>query len=76
MRCAKRILVNEFEGFNLPKLNDVLSPIDNSYITLTFGDLQHILNKTNTLRENILYLTSFNRFVESYVESDSLHLYE
>ena len=70
LRCAKRILINEFEDYNILKLIDVLSRADNLFITLTFGDLQHILSKTNTLRENILYLFSFKHFVESNVESD------
>ena len=70
LRCAIRKLVNEFEDYDIPKLIDVLSLIDNLFITLTLGNLQHILNKTNTLRENILCLISFKHFVESNVESD------
>ena len=70
LSCAKRILVDEFEDYNIPKLIDVSSLIDNFIITFMFGDLQHILNKTNTLREKILYLISFKHFVESNVESD------
>ena len=54
----------------IPKLIEVLSLIDYLFITSTFGDLQHILNKTNTLRENIIILISFKHFVESKVESD------
>ena len=52
LRCAKGILINVVEDYNIPKLIDVLSHIDNSINTLTFGELQHSLNKTNTLREN------------------------
>ena len=70
LKCAQRKLLNDFEDYNIPKLIDVLSLIDNLFITLTFGDLQHILNETNTLRENILYKISCKRFVESNVESD------
>ena len=54
LRCAKRILVNEFENYSIPKLIDVLSLVDNLFITLTFGDLQLNLDKTNTVRESIL----------------------
>ena len=70
LRCAKRKLVNEFEDYNIPKLIDVSSLVVNFFITLTFGDLQHILIKTNTLREIIFCLISFKLFVESKVESD------
>ena len=42
LRCVKRILINEFEDYNVPKLIDVSSLVDNLNITLTFGDLQHI----------------------------------
>ena len=71
LRCAKRILVSEFEDYNVPKLIDVLSLVDNLFITLTFGNLQLILDKTNTLRENNLFLNSFEQFVKSNVECDN-----
>ena len=45
LRCVKRILINEFEDYNVPKLIDVSSLVDNLNITLTFGDLQHIKKK-------------------------------
>ena len=31
LRCNKRILVKEFEDFNIPKLIDVLSIVDNLF---------------------------------------------
>ena len=68
LRWAERILVNVFEDYNIPKLIDVLSLVDNFFITLTFGDLQLILDKTKTLRENILYVISFKHFVKINVE--------
>ena len=70
MRCVKRILVKGFEEYNVPKLIDVLSIVDNLFITLTVCGLRDILIKTDTLRENFLYLNSFERFVKSNVESD------
>ena len=73
MRCAKRILVNKFEDYNIPKLINVLSLIDNLIITFTIGDLQLILDKTNTLRENILYLFIFKQFVKSNVDCDNYY---
>ena len=65
LRRLKRILVREFEDYNIPKLVDVLSIVDNLFITLTVGKLHIILIKTDTLRKNILYLISFKHFVES-----------
>ena len=59
LRCGKRILVKEFEDYNLSKLVDVLSIVDKLFIKLTVGELQRILNKTGTLRGNILYLINF-----------------
>ena len=70
LRCVKRILFKEFEDYNISKLIDVLSIIDNLFITLTFGKLQDILIKRNTLRENILNLINFKHFVESNGKSD------
>ena len=70
LRCVRRILVEEFEDYNISKLIDVLSNVDKLSITLTFGELQDILIKTDTLREKILYLISFKHFVVSNKESD------
>ena len=63
LRCVERILVNGFEDYNIPKLIDVFSLAENLFITLTFGDLQFILDKTKTVRENVLFLISFKHFV-------------
>ena len=49
LRCVKRILVKEFEDYKISKLVDVLSIADILFITLTVGELQDILNKTDTL---------------------------
>ena len=70
LKCVKKILVREFEDYNIPKLIDVLSIVDNLFITLAVGELQDILIKRDTLRENILYLISFQHFVKSNCESD------
>ena len=68
LRCFKRILVKEFEDYNISKLIYVLSIVDNLFITLTVGELQDILIKTYTL-ENNLYLISFKNF-KRITESD------
>ena len=70
LRCVKRILVEEFGDYNISKLIEVLSIVDNLFIQLTVVEQQDILNRTSTLRENILYLNSFKHFVKSNVESD------
>ena len=70
MRCIKKILVSEFEDYNISKLIDVLSVVDNLFITLIVGELQDILIKTDTLRENILFFFSLKHLVKSNVESD------
>ena len=49
---------------------DVLSIVDNLFLTLTVVELQDILNKTDTLRENILYLISFEDFILKNDESN------
>ena len=70
LRCVKRISVKEFAEYNISKLIDIMSIVDILFITLTVGERQDIVNKTDTLRENILYLISFESFVESNSESD------
>ena len=70
LRCVKRIFVKEFENYNKTKLIDVLSIVDNVFVTLTVDGLEDILNKAGTLRENILYLISFKHFDKSNSESD------
>ena len=49
LRCVERILVNEFEDYNIPKLNDVLNIVDKLVVTLMVGNLQDMLFKTDTL---------------------------
>ena len=70
LKCADRVLVEDFEDSNVPKLIDILSIVDNLFNTLTGGGLQDILVKTDTLRENILYSISFKNFVEIIGKSD------
>ena len=60
LRCVKRILVNEFEDYNIPKVIDVLSFADDLFITLTVGELRDIFNKTHNLRENFFICFIFN----------------
>ena len=43
------MFVEEFEDYNISKLIDAWSIVDNLFITLTVGKLQGILNKTVTV---------------------------
>ena len=52
LTCVERILVKDFEVYNVSKLIDVLSIVEILFITLTIGELQDILNKT----EKIFYI--------------------
>ena len=70
LKRVKRILLKKFEDYNISKLIDVFSFVDNLFITLTVGELQDIFNKTDALRENSLYLINFKHFVERNVEPD------
>ena len=69
LRCVKRILVKGLEGYKISKLIDILSTVDNFFITLTVDELQDILIKTDNLREIILSLIAFKNLVESNSES-------
>ena len=70
LRCVKRMLVKEFEDYNISKLIDGSSIVDKLFFTLTVGELQDNLIKTDTLRETVFYLISFTNFVISNVDSD------
>ena len=61
-------MVKEFEDYNIPKLIDVLSIVDNFFITLTVGGLEGVVIEPDTLRENILNLISFKHFVNKNEE--------
>ena len=70
MRCVMRILVDQFEDYNISKLVDVLTIVDILVVTLMTGNLQDISIKTDTLKENIIYLFNFKHFVKSNCERD------
>ena len=70
LRCLKRNLFDEFEDYNVANLIDVLIFVDNLVVMLFVGNSQDILIKTETLREKITYLISFQHFVKSNCESD------
>ena len=54
LRSVKRILVIEFEDYNLNKLIQVLNLADCLIVSITVGSLDDILGGTHTLREIFL----------------------
>ena len=53
LRCMERILVREFDDYNLNKLTQVLNLIDHLFVLTTIGSLGDILDVNQTLRDNI-----------------------
>ena len=70
LRCVKKNLVKEFDEYNLNKLIQVLCLVDRVMFSTTTGTLDHILDSTHTLTENIFYLINFNHFVNKNVETN------
>ena len=68
LRCVERILVREFEDYNLNKLIEVLNLVDHLFVLITIRSLDEILQGTHTLRDNIFYLISFKHFVNKNEE--------
>ena len=63
LRCVNRILVGEFEDYNLYKLIQVLCLVDLLLILTTTNTLDDVLDSKHTLRGMIFYLFNFKRFV-------------
>ena len=68
LRCVKRILFREFEDYNRDKLIQVLCLVDRLMVLITTGTLDHVLDSTHTLSENIFYLINFKHFVNKNEE--------
>ena len=62
--------MKELEAYKISKINDVLSIVDLSFTALAVVELQDILDKTDTLRENILLLNTFKHFFKSSGKPD------
>ena len=65
LRCVKQRLVIEFDEKNACKLIDALNFFDQMSIIFMVINLDARLEKTNSLQELILYLISFNNFVDT-----------
>ena len=70
LRCLKRILVREFEYYNLDKLIQVLCLVDSLMVLTRTGTLDDVLDSTHTLRENIFYLINFKHFLNKNEEKN------
>ena len=68
LRCEKRLLVKEFEDYNLVKLIPVLYLVDNLMVLTTAKSLDDVLDSTPTLRENIFQQINFKHFVNKNEE--------
>ena len=68
LRCVKQRLVFEFQDYNVSKLIDGPNTIDEMNILIMANKLDARLEKTNSLRELILYFISFNYFVDTAKE--------
>ena len=70
LRCVKRISVREFEDYNLDKLIQVLCVVDRLKVLTTTGNLDDVLDSTDTLGENIFQLINFKNFVNKNEETN------
>ena len=61
-RCVKRIIIREFDGYNLKKLIQVLNLVDQLFVLITIGSLDDILDSTHTLKD-FFCPVSFKGFV-------------
>ena len=64
-RHVKQRLVIDFEDYNVSKLIQVLNINDDVNISIVTVDFQGVLDRVNSLRENILNLGSFEHFVDT-----------
>ena len=71
----ERIMVREFEDYNIPKLINALNIIDEITLSALTNDSGYRLEKTDSLRSVILYLISFKHFVDND-NADSRHVIE
>ena len=69
LRCVKRRLVVEFEDYIVFRLTYVLNINDENNVLFLTNELDDIMDKTFTLRANILFLNSFEHFVDCATEA-------
>ena len=61
----KRIVVRNFEDYNIPKMIYALNFVDEISLSVMTNELDYRSERTDSLRSVILYLTSFKHFVDT-----------
>ena len=59
LTCVKRILVREFEDYNLDKLIQVLCLVDRLMVLNTTGSLEDVLDGTHFFEGKYFFLNQF-----------------
>ena len=56
---VKKMMVREFEDYNIPRMIHALNIIDEIQLSSVTKDLGYRLERTDSLRSNLFYLISF-----------------
>ena len=67
----KRIVVREFEDFNISKLIHALDIVDETRLSAMTIDLNYRLGRTQSLRSVILYLINLKQFFDTSKEHEN-----
>ena len=70
----KRMVVREFEDYNISKMIYTLNNVDEIRLSVMIKDLDYRLERTDSLRSVILYLISFKHFVDTNKEHQKMML--
>ena len=62
---VKRMMVREFEDYNMPKMIHALNIIDEIQLSNVTNDLDCRLERTDSLRSVTFYLISLKHFVDT-----------
>ena len=62
---VKRMMVGEFEHYKIPKKLHGLNIFDEIQLSSLTNDSDYCLERTDSLRSNILYLISFEHLVDT-----------
>ena len=76
----KRMVFRKFEDYNISKMINALIIVDEIRLSAMTIELDYRLERTDSLRSVILYLISFNHFVDTNKEhendADNKHVIE
>ena len=68
---VKKVIVREFEDYNISQMIHVLNIIDEIQLSRMTNDLYFRLERTDSLRSNIFYLISFKHLVDTNKEHEN-----